>query len=164
MKSMKYEYFDGWQRSDREPVGPLSMEEAKARDSAGQNYCVAVKEDAGNYEAFIVVSRNGFGVSFLDGQGRVYLSYGFQDVGDGRLFLNHAHWADFSPGDEHKPSSVTNYHFNRTGSATVVRASAPFDRAEAMDTDKDVEANWDVRPAFGDYAHLLVKERGTGAS
>jgi hypothetical protein len=125
------------------------------------NFCVAVKGKAGKYEAFIEACPNYFGVGFLDGQGRVYLSYGFQDAGDGRLFLSQAHAGDFSSDDDHRPSMVTSHYFKKTGATTIVRGIKALNRREAIDADWDVKANWDVRRAFGDYEHLLVKDRGT---
>jgi len=161
---MKYQCFHKWHRHYREPVGPLSVEEARDRDSAGVNYCVAVKGEARNYEAFIEVCRNYLRVSFLDDQGRVYLAYGFEDDGNGRLFLDQAYTSEYSPDDTHNPSIATTYYFKQTGATAIERGIRAMNRREVIDTHCDVDANWEVRPKFGDYETLLVKNRGIPAS
>jgi len=161
---MRYEYFNGWHRYYREPNGPLSIEEARARHAAGVDFCTAVKGSAGNYEAFIMVCPNYFGISFLDGLGRVYMAYGFQDAGDGRLFLSQAHVGDFSSDDDHDPYTVTSHYFKKTGATTIVHGLVGHSQREKIETQRDVKANWEMRPTFGNYENLLVKERGIRAS
>ena len=90
---MRYQYFGGWHRYYREPIDPLSEAEAQQRHSNGHSYCVVAREDGDEPVAFVEVSSDFFSVNLLDEEGRVYLTYGFEDVGTGQLFSQIRHSA-----------------------------------------------------------------------
>lgn len=160
---MKYEYFGGWHRYYKEPTEPLTEGEARKRHSKGQAYCVVVREDDAGAAAFIEVTANYFAVNFLDAKGRVYLTYGFEDVGAQRLFLKQAIYSEFA-ADGDQPTKGTGYYFKENGAVVMERTTAPLQTAEVAESHCDVSTHWQPRPPFGEYEDLLRKERRVTAT
>lgn len=156
---MRYEYFDGWHRHYRDPVGQLTEKEAKDRASTGAGYCVVVRGEDSLYQSFIEVNEGYFSVNFLDEEKRVYLTYGFEEVDSDRLFLKQAIFSEFR-GTNDEPQRTTAYYFNRSGSITIERNEAPFEKSTVEDGHCDVSNNWESKPPFGIYDALLQQERG----
>jgi hypothetical protein len=154
---MKYEYFIGWHRYYGKPLEPLTTSEAQRRDSEGKQYCVVVKDVAGDYEAFIEIGNAYYAVNFINDRRRVHLVHGFEDIGDGRVFLNHAILFDYRGGD--KPYETTSYFFKQDGSLAIRSALLASNKATVKEVTCDVSGNWDTRPKFGEYENLLKMDR-----
>jgi hypothetical protein len=155
---MDFEYFAGWHRYNREPLERLSVEEARKRHASGLAYCVAVKSEA-SYGTFIEVNSGYYSVNFLKESGQVFLTYGFEEAGNGKLFLKQAIYSEFD-GGESEPSGITTYYFSQSGSVVIERTTKPFVRAEVRETHRDLSNNWESQPEFGRYERLLCIERG----
>ena len=156
---MNYEYFDGWHRYYREPVGPLTEQEAKYRASKGIGYCVVVRRGDPSFQSFIEVNEGYLGVNFLDEEKRVYLTYGFEEVDDDRLFLKQAIFSEFR-GTSDEPQRTTAYYFDKSGSIAIERSETPFEESTVQEGHCDVTDNWESKPQFGVYDALLRQERG----
>jgi hypothetical protein len=156
---VKYEYFGGWHRYYREATEPLTEREARERHLKGEAYCVVVHEAEVGATAFLEVTRDYFSVNFLDAKRRVYLTYGFEDVGGNRLFLKQAIHSEFAADDDQSVIG-TSYYFRENGVVAIERTTH-VQTAELTEGSCDVSANWEVRPKFGEYGSLLRKERLT---
>ncbi len=157
MSISKAAFFEAWHRQAKEPVGPLSEEEARQRDASGEPY-VAVLVEAGRPSAFVEITGGEFyGVSFLDEDLREYLAYTFEVV-DRRLFLSEAVHREFD-GQSQDVVRGAVHRFSPDGRASVEESGKPFPRATMKEHRVDVSGNWEEMPRFGDYARLLRKER-----
>jgi hypothetical protein len=153
---MTYEYFDGWHQHYREPLQPLIIQEARRRDTEGEPYCVVVRGESGDYEAFIDIANEYYAVNFIDEHRRVYLSYGFDDVGDGRVFLDDASQFDYREGDERdEPYEITSYTFRQDGYLAISHVLTGSTKGTIKEGTCDVSGNWETRPKFGEYENLL---------
>lgn len=156
---MSYEYFDGWHRYYREPTGPMTEEEAECRASRGVGYCVVARGEDSSFQSFIEINDGFFGVNFLDGHRRVYLTYGFEEIDTNRLFLKQVILSEYR-GTGDNPQRTTSYFFDRSGAVAIERSESPFDRSTVQEGRADVSNNWESKPTFGAYEALLRKERG----
>ena len=150
-------YCEGWHRYFKEIIHPLSPEEAKRLDQAREPYAVIVGDPSHPY-CFIEVSEGCFGVSFLDENKREYLSYTFEEVGSDKVFLKEASSREYQgASDEVARGKV--YRFSTGGAVSIERSEKPFRQASITESRSDVAKNWEPKPAFGEYARLLVKDR-----
>jgi hypothetical protein len=155
---VRYEYFGGWHRHYKEPFEVLTEAEARRRHHKGEAYCVVARGNGDGAEAFVEVTSDYFGVNFLDARSRVYLTYGFEDVGGERLFLRQALFSEFS-NETDQPSGSVNYYFTEDGAVTIERMAALSRSGASTEKPVDGTGNWERRPDFGQWAGLLRKER-----
>jgi hypothetical protein len=116
---------------------------------------VVVTGEAGDYNAFINIANEYYAVNFIDDRRRVYLTYGFEDVGDGSVFLNDVGHLEYRDGDE--PYEIMSYFFKQSGKVALQRAASNSTKATIQEGTCDVSANWDTRPKFGEYENLLER-------
>jgi hypothetical protein len=155
---MRYEYFDRWHRYHKEPLGPISLDDARRRHDNGESYCVVAWRDGGELVAFIEVAAQYYGVNFLDAKAQTYLIYGFEDVAADELFLKQAIFSEYSGAGE-RPIKEASYYFDQRGSVTIEKTTASSGKAELAEFPWDVSRSWVPRPTFGEYETLLQKER-----
>lgn len=150
-------YYEGWYRHAKEAVGPLTVDEAKRLDSAGEPYAV-VLGDPKQPHSFIEVSGGCYGVSFLDNLRREHLMYTFEDVGGGKLFLKEAVHRDFE-ADSDMVARATISRFSPDGRVQIEKGEKPFRQALMTERQTDVGRNWEPKPAFGLFDGLVRKDR-----
>ncbi len=138
------------------------MTEAVARslDRAGSPYTVIIGKRESPF-AFIERSSEFYGVNFLDERTRVYLTYSFEEVQPGRLFLKEAIFHEFAD-DQDEPSKSTAYWFHTDGQVVIETVEYPGRKASRVEKRVDVERNWSKKPEFGRYEELIKAERTRG--
>ncbi|MBY0563043.1 MAG: hypothetical protein K2P58_02555 [Hyphomonadaceae bacterium] len=153
-------YCEKWFRHDKVPIELLSEAQAKARHKKGALYTVLVGSETRPNSFLEVVGENAFvSVNFLDDELRDYLTYAFQRVEDGRLFLSAVTRREYQPGTD-KIAKAELYYFNREGSVSVRLVDAEAKREQTGSREIDVATNYEAWPEFGRYEHLLQRERG----
>lgn len=154
----KVSYCKSWFRAKKVATEPISNAEARLLHSKGEAYCALLGKPTAPTH-FLEITPKSVGVGFLDGRLRERLSYSFQELEPGRLFLSMAVWRDFESTTD-KVVAGTSYIFERSGSLRIRRESfIPAHILEVSDTTTDVAANWDLVPDFGDYSSLVAVER-----
>ena len=153
-------YCKGWFRAKKVALESYTAEEARSRHESGDLYCVLVGSPQAP-EAFLEVVKGTAGVSWLDEHLRENLSYNFQALEPGRLFLAMAVSREFV-GQSEQVAEGSTYTFKPSGTVAIRRETfAPSHRAEIAESVQDVSGNWDVFPHFGEYSSLLRVERAS---
>lgn len=150
-------YYERWHRYAKEAIGPLAEEAARRLHVADAPYVVVIG-DPGRPYGFIEVCADCYGVSFLDERGREHLMYTFEDAGKGRVFLKEATYRDYE-GESDAVSKAVIYRFWTNGRVMIERSERPFKQTSVSESRADVSRNWEMKPTFGEYGHLLRKDR-----
>lgn len=135
-----------------------TKEQAKEAHDNGRNYTVLVNSLERPF-CVILVMANGIAVDFLDEHLRESLSYQFQVVSPGQLFLTMAVHREFD-GDEDKVAKGTMYTFTQKGEVHIRREIfIPTHSLETANTEADVSSNYAPFPQFGEYEEFTRMER-----
>lgn len=148
-------YHERWFRGQGRPIGAISAKEARDRYSAGEPFCVVIRDDAGAVLGFVESGGCVFVAGFLESSGRVYLEYSFTEI-DGGLFLSQALHFDY---DADGGGMQTNYYFRPDGAATIERVPLGSPRGTTESTTTNVAGNWEPKPDFEGLGTLLRSER-----
>lgn len=108
-----------WFRAKKRPIEEWSEERARVAHERGELYTVLVGSTAEPW-CFLEVTGQFVGVSFLDQRLREALSYDFQEVEPGLLFLTMATYRDFDDASDQVARGTSNI-FTRDGSVSVRR-------------------------------------------
>lgn len=154
---MKYFYCKSWFRAKKVVTEMLSCEAARIAHTKGQPYTVLVDCET-RPTAFIEVTKNFVSVGFLDENLRENLSYAFDTVDDGKVFLSMATYRDFQ-GDTDTVESGSCYIFRENGAVSIKRQTFSPATSEVANGVTDVSGNYASYPAFGRYEQLLKVER-----
>jgi len=149
-------YCDRWNRITRTPIEPLEESEARRRHAAGQLY-TAVVWTSDHVENYVEVRlETGYvSVKFLDEQRRLMLTYTFDVVEAGRMFLVETRVVD---PDDYANNEV--YCFGLDGSMKRKLASLDYtEGAEDKMTGPHLAAMFEPVPPFGRYESVLRRER-----
>ncbi len=150
-------FWEGWHRHAKEPVGPLTHNQASQQERNQKPY-VAVLGDPMRPRCFIEINNDFFGVSFLDEDSQEHLMYSFEEIEEGKLFLSEALYREY---DDETGSvlSGTIYRFLPDGRTSVERQESRTNQITVSDRETDVSSNWEPRPALGDYVSITREER-----
>ncbi|EPJ3208758.1 hypothetical protein JGC44_01795 [Salmonella enterica subsp. enterica serovar Derby] len=158
-------YCKQWSAGYKEPMNPLSENEAKKKHSHGMPYTALIGSDVKPSHVIQVTKNAGWiSVGFLDEELREYLLYSFKVLDDERLFLSMAVHREFAEIEGEgagflNVSNGTTYIFKEDGSAVVREEHFnPYKLGESQTT-VDVTGNYDQFPEFGKYDSLIRKER-----
>ena len=153
-------YCKGWFRARKLALELYTAEQARSRHESGDLYCALVGAPQAP-TAFLEVVKGSVGVSWLDGHLRETLSYNFQALEPGRLFLTMAVAREFA-GESEQVAQGTVYTFSPAGAVAIRREIfAPSHQVEIAESAHDVSGNWEALPAFGEYSRLLRVERAS---
>lgn len=148
-----------WFRAKKRPTELWSEDQAKAAHEAGGLYTVLVDSAEEPY-CFLEVTEKAVGVSFLDDFLRESLSYDFQEIEPGRLFLTMATYREFE-GDTDRVVSGTSYIFSQDGVVSTRREFFNPYKLETATSSADVTANHSPKSKFGQYGDLIRVERNS---
>ncbi len=153
-------YCEGWFRARKRAIVVLSESEALARHNSGKLYTVLLGSIE-TPECFIeVVGENNFaGVNFLDENLRVILVYAFQRGDDGALFLSSANSYRYVEQSD-KAAAAEQYYFNRDGTVYIHDVDVSSGSERIAEKSVDLRGNYEAWPEFGNYQHLIQRERG----
>jgi len=146
-----------WFRAKKQPTEMWSAKAAQRAHENGQPYTVLVDSEIRPI-CFLEVEAKTVGVCFLDDLLRETLTYHFQEVEPGRLFLTMATYREFL-GVTDKVAVGTSYVFARDGTVQMRRESFDPYRLETATSSADIAANYSPSPSFGEYADLIRSER-----
>tara|TARA_R110001592_G_C13078167_1_gene742417 strand:+ start:533 stop:997 length:465 start_codon:yes stop_codon:yes gene_type:complete len=148
------EFCEKWFFAKKQPLKPVSKEDARVRHSQGLNYCAVI----GGFESptnLISLAGEWVSVHFFDTLGRAYLNYDFKK-NDGRLFLTLAVFREYEAESTAILRSVT-FSFSIDGS--VVMSVDNQNEVNEIETKASIEPNWSDYPAFGEYGSLCDENR-----
>lgn len=136
-----------------------TQEQAKEAHDNGRAYTVLVDSIQRPFCVIDVMTSKFVGVDFLDERLRKALSYVFQVVAPGRLFLSRAVHREFD-GDGDKVTKGTSYGFTEDGKLRIDRETfLPEHGLEVAHGHADVSANYEAVPEFGKYEEFMRMER-----
>ena len=150
-------YCKSWFRAKKCATKILSEGQAREAHEKRQEYTVLVG-DPDRPRCFIEVNNDFVGVCFLDERLRENLTYQFQEIDFGKLFLSMATYRDFE-GETDKVLAGSSYIFNQNGTMQIRKETFNPHSLEISDTNCDVSGNYESYPEFGDYTHVSVAER-----
>jgi virulence-associated protein VapD len=158
-KPFNFTYAMKWNRLTHKPTKPLSEEEARKHHNERKPYCVLVNYYSDNYPyAFIDIANHYYSVKFININGHVYLTYGFEELKTGKLFLAQSMFIDFDPLEKTEIEK-TNYFFREDGRLSIERSCSPYQKTISTEGSFDPEKNYEDIPFFGSYEKILAKER-----
>jgi hypothetical protein len=146
-----------WFRAKKRLTETWDEDRAKKCHENRQLY-VALLGQGSSPTHFVEVNNNYIGVGFLDSSLREYLSYTFDEVQPGRVFLNEATHREFENGSD-KVKKGTTYIFKQDGSVTIISEDFPTNIRSVKETQADISGNWDSYPQFGEYQSLVRENR-----
>jgi len=147
-----------WFRAKKRLTEKWSEAQAKAAHAEAKLYTVLVDSPDNPY-CFVEVTRKAVGVGFLDSKLRETLSYGFQEVEPGMLFLTMATYREFVDESD-KVAKGTSYIFKADGTVHVRDESfVPVHLTTTSQRVADISGNYSKFPDFGRYDDLIRVER-----
>lgn len=153
-------YFcEGWFSAKKYAPDVWTAAQAKEAHDNGSKYTVLVDSIERPFCIIDVMTSKFIGVDFLDERLREALTYQFQLVSPGRMFLTMAVHREFD-GDEDKVTKGTRYTFTQEGKLQVRRETfLPTHRLEVANSEADVSGNYVAAPQFGEYDEFIRVER-----
>jgi hypothetical protein len=147
-----------WFAAKRRPTEVWTEAQARAAHIAKRPYTVLVDSMEAPF-CTIDVAEKFVGIDFLDRKLRESLTYHFQEISPGQLFLTMATYREFE-GDTDKVSSGTTYIFGPDGGVRIQREIfVPKHTVETSSSKVEVTSNYSTVPPFGDYDDLIRAER-----
>lgn len=147
-----------WFRGKKRPTEVWTEEQSRVAHVKKQLYTVLIDSIEQPY-CFLEITEKSVGVGFLDEYLRESLTYAFQEVELGKLFLTMAVYREFE-GNTDKVNSGVVYIFEPSGEVTIKKESFyPEHVLETSHSQIDVSQNYADYPSFGDYDSLIQVER-----
>jgi hypothetical protein len=155
-------YAERWNGHLGKAMRPLSEQDARRRHESGELYTVLLGDADAPFAVLEVRLEADFvGVHFLDEQRRKYLDYLFGRPAaaraDGMLFLEQATHRVFDADGQ--PLAGTLYVFDPSGLVQVEEKDYAKREVERYKLEKDLSANWEPIPEFGNYESIARIER-----
>ena len=154
---MNVTYCKSWFRALKEPTELWSLEKAEQAHGNRQPYGVLIGDPKAPTR-FLEINNDFVGVGFLDDRLRESLTYQFQEIEPGKLFLSMVTYREFE-GDSDAVTSGTTYYFSTDGSIKIERESFDSHKLEMSESKEDVSGNYEDYPDFGQYDSLVRAER-----
>lgn len=150
-------YCKSWFRAKKRPTEVWTKEQAKSAHIKKQPYTVLVDSIDRPY-CFLDIADKVVGVGFLDEFLRESLTYVFQEIEPGKLFLTMATHREFE-GETDKVARGISYIFKQDGMVNVRREFFNPHRLETAVSSADVSSNYSPMPEFEQYDDLIRVER-----
>ncbi|MFD0708849.1 hypothetical protein [Photorhabdus akhurstii] len=164
--SQLYFYCEKWSHFYRDSLDFLSEKDAYKRHLAGKPYSVLVGSSSAPSHVIEITKTKSVHVDFLDAQLKEYISYQFQPIKNGKLFLSMAVYREFAEKEGEgagylNVSHGETYLFKEDGKVTIMKEIFnPYSFKESTSIGAiDLSGNYDEFPEFGKYELLLRKER-----
>ena len=154
---MQLSYAKSWFRAKLRLTDPLSVSEALEIHKTKGAYVVASEKNE-KLEWYAEFGNNYVGVGFYNSLLQEYLSYSFQEVDAGKLFLTMSTYRVFDKVTGQVTQGTT-FFFNKMGRIAIEREDLTIGTKTASDSIGDVSLNWEPFPTFGEYESLTRIER-----
>lgn len=155
----EFYYCDFWFGAKKSARNIISESEAKSRHESQARYTVLVDSPTTPSAIIdVLLDKDMIGVDFLDEHLRERLTYQFQQVAPGNLFLSMAVHRTFDEKSD-GIAEGTSYLFNEDGRLTITRENFSPHHLEESSTTHDPTGNYEPVPVFGHYSGLLAEER-----
>lgn len=151
-------YCKSWFRARKKPTEIWSEEQARTAHERKEQY-TALVDSAERPYCFLDISDGVVGVGFLDEFLRESLTYAFQKVNTGQLFLTMATHREYK-GESDEVVGGVSYFFEEDGTLRIKREFFNPHRVETATSSCAVANNYTEQPEFGDYDELIRVERG----
>lgn len=160
---MNLTYCEKWSQNYNEARGLRTETDAKCAHEQRKLYTVLFG-DIKHPSCFFQVLDEAVTVGFLDEHLRCPISYGFQEVSPGKLFLSQAHLFIYDDESEIVKSG-THYYFQKDGHLVIefieYRNNSVLDETRSLkEMQTDVSGNWEPYPEFGKYDSIIRRDRG----
>jgi hypothetical protein len=147
-----------WFAAKRMPTEVWTESQAREAHQNGQRYTVLLDSIERPY-CVVDVTGDFVAVNFLDEQLRSALTYHFEAVSSGKMFLTMAVHREFDASAD-RPLSGTTYIFAEDGTLQIRReAFVPEHKLETAKSQTDVSGNYVAAPKFGEYDEFIRVER-----
>ena len=150
-------FIKSWFRAKKKPTEIWSEDHARSAHATNSIYTVLVDSMERPY-CFLDISEGVVGIGFLGEYLRESLTYTFQEVEPGKLFLTMATYREFE-GDTDKVVSGISYLFEQDGSVKIRRESFNPHRIETATSTKNESSHYSSKPKFSFYDDLIRVER-----
>jgi hypothetical protein len=160
---MNVSYCRRWNFKRSRPIDPLTVDQARERDQAGELYTVVIGDPTAPDRVIEVVRPNHVGTWFFDRHQRQSLNYLFRRVDDTTMFLhNITRWA--YPNDQARTLNESNlietidYEPDGIAHHTVRDEAAGEDKRTSYRAVK-LDINTEPVPTFGDWQSIARYDR-----
>ncbi|MFC4564674.1 hypothetical protein ACFO4E_22680 [Nocardiopsis mangrovi] len=165
MASAEVTYCHRWNSRRARPGSPITEDEARESDAAGEEYTAIVPLPDRTYPALVTVvgKKSYWSTTFLDAYGRETAKYIF-DEREGRLFLHRVFlrtYADDTPGLLLSDAArVEEVRIRPDGYMKRILIDKPKNEKITEEySDVPVDSNWEPRPEFGAWSSITRFER-----
>lgn len=155
----EFHYCDFWFSAKKSARNIISESEARSRHESKARYTVLVSSPTmPSAIVDVLLDKDMIGVDFLDEHLRERLTYQFQQVAPGNLFLSMAVHRTFA-GKSDSIAEGTSYLFSEDGRLTITKETFSPHHLEESSTTHDPIDNYEPVPVFGHYSGLIAEER-----
>ncbi|MBA4032907.1 MAG: lytic transglycosylase [Planctomyces sp.] len=155
-------YGSRWFRAKNRMTEVWDEEKAKLAHLEKRPYAVLI-EGGTVFRCFLEIGSDYVGIGFLDEHMREFLSYQFQEIEAGRLFLTMATHREYV-GDCDQLKEGTTYYFRKDGGLTMETEDFSTSVISSRETRTNVDGNWEAYPEFGSYESISRVDRGVAFS
>lgn len=152
-------YCERWNNKQKQPIFPMSEDEARARHDAGQLYTVVLGDWSSPVLVELFLKDKYVGVRWLEQHGKDALRYAFRLQDDGRLFLSEVAFNTVDDNGKVVESESTLIKPDGTVQVSLFNNVDRTVKAGEPTPGKDVAAMWEDVPAFGNYESIARRER-----
>lgn len=163
---MEVTYAFRWNERRSKPATPLTEQQARERDSRGDEYAALLQESGERCPTVVTVvwETDTVDVKFFDDPGRLRVNYRFRRMDERMLFLGTVTCYFYPTEDPGLGRSDSNRieanHFDPEGLLThTIRDDEAGETVTTKYQDIDVGRNWEPVPTFGDWASISRYER-----
>lgn len=164
---MTISYCVEWNNLLHQPIDPLTVEQARARHDAGEQYTAVIDRDGQpRHVVTLHLNRDSVHVERLGDHGQPVDVLIFRREADGRLFCSqaiHYHYDIPDPTYADEPARTEGAVFKKDGTMWVRLHERGADEDELLKGPTDLTANWEEDWGFGHYDRLLDFHRKIGA-
>lgn len=153
-------FCDGWFRAKKRPGRLWSESQALAAHQSRKLHTIVVEEQGRSW-CFVELNMQYVGVGFLDRHLREYLSYQFDEVEPGRLFLTMSCHRQYQ-GETDEITRAEVWYFDPDGKVVVHEQDMATKQVFAKEFEADLSGNWEPYPEFGKYKGVTQIERASG--
>lgn len=164
---MNVTYCELWSNESRSATDVMTAEAARARDAAGESYCVVLGDVKSPDAVIEVVPENDYiNVSFIDEEGRTHMAYGFEKFDDKTFFMDDVTLWSYPEGarDESEASRVESLEYRPDGYGKYTVDDDSSETVQVSErTEVPLRQNWEPAPQFGEWASIARKDRSVPA-